>query len=87
LIRLSIDQGRYKDPADAVQHALDLWVERERSRLELLASLDEAAESIEEGDGDITLNSEEEIAEYFKDISRRGHERLAALSTERPATP
>jgi Arc/MetJ-type ribon-helix-helix transcriptional regulator len=86
LIRLGIEQGRYRDSAEAIQHALNLWVERERSRLELLASLDEAVESIEAGDGDITLNSEEEIAQYVEDISRRGRARLAALSTERPAT-
>jgi Arc/MetJ-type ribon-helix-helix transcriptional regulator len=75
LIRLGIEQSRYKDSADAVQHALSLWVERERSRLELLASLDEAVESIESGE--YTEYTEETLAQLPSDVANRCKARLA----------
>ena len=43
LVRLGIEQGRYRDADGAVQRALNLWVEQERLRLEPIPdSLDEA---------------------------------------------
>ena len=75
LIRLGIEQGRYRDSADAVHRAIDLWVEGERCRLELLASLDEAADSIEAGE--FTEYSEETLAQLPSDVADRCKARLA----------
>ena len=38
-VRMGIEAGRYRDTSHAVGDALDQWVERERGRMELLASL------------------------------------------------
>jgi Arc/MetJ-type ribon-helix-helix transcriptional regulator len=76
LIRLGIEQGRYRDSADAIQRAMELWVERERVRLELVASLDEAADSIE--GGEYTEYTEETLAQLPSDVAKRAKTRLAA---------
>jgi putative addiction module CopG family antidote len=75
-VHLGVEQGRFKDSADAVNHALDQWVERERSRLELLAAIDAGDESPEQDD--IVLDSEGDLAEFIKGIEQRGRARLAA---------
>jgi len=41
-IRRAIESGRLHDEEDAVREALSLWEERERTRTEILAALDEA---------------------------------------------
>jgi len=41
LIQHAIDSGRLKRPEDAVTKALAMWVERERSLIELQKALDE----------------------------------------------
>jgi len=76
LIRLGIEQGRYRDSADAVNRAMDLWVERERVRLELLAAIDAGDDSPESED--IVLESDEDIAQFIKGIELRGRAKLAA---------
>jgi Arc/MetJ-type ribon-helix-helix transcriptional regulator len=50
-VRHAVQTGRVRDPAQAVQEALSLWVERERRRAELLASLDTAEASLARGEG------------------------------------
>ena len=75
-VHLGIEQGRFKDSADAVNHAMELWVERERSRLELLAAIDAGDASLEQDD--IVLDSDEDLAEFMKGIEERGRARLAA---------
>ncbi len=76
LIRLGIEQGRYRDSADAIQRAMDLWVERERVRLELLAAIDAGDDSSESED--IVLEWDEDIAQFVKGIEQRGRAKLAA---------
>jgi putative addiction module CopG family antidote len=83
VIRLGIEQGRYKDSADAVQRAIDLLVERERVRLELLAAIDAGDDSPESED--IVLESDEDIADFFEGVKQRGRATLAALATATPA--
>lgn len=51
-----------------------LWEERERRRLEILATVDEAEASIERGEG-ISL-TEQSLDAFVEDIKRRGRERL-----------
>lgn len=51
VVRHAIAKGRLRDQAQAVQEAMSLWIDRERSRLEMLASLDAASESVARGEG------------------------------------
>src|SRR3954462_10020917 len=51
LVKRAIDSGRFSHEEEAVQEALALWEERERRRLEILASLDEAEASLARGEG------------------------------------
>jgi putative addiction module CopG family antidote len=48
-IRRAIESGRFTCEEDAVQQALSLWEERERTRAELLAALDEAETDLQAG--------------------------------------
>jgi putative addiction module CopG family antidote len=75
-VDLGIEQGRYLRVEDAVQDALQLWVERERTRLELLAAIDAGDDSPESED--IVLESDKDIAEFVKGIAERGRAKLAA---------
>ena len=76
LIRRAVDTGRVKRPGDAVHQALELWIERERRRDEILAAVDEAEASLARGEGRIiTKQSMRELAE---EVHQRGLARLAA---------
>ena len=75
-IRRAVAEGRLKRAEDAVRHGLDLWVERERRRDELLAAIDAAEDSLAHGEGRaITQGSMRELAE---EVHQRGLARLAA---------
>jgi Arc/MetJ-type ribon-helix-helix transcriptional regulator len=75
-VRQAIENGRLQREEDAVKEALSLWEERERARLEILAAVDEAEESLARGDGRaITRESMRELTESVK---QRGRVRLAA---------
>ena len=50
-VRQAIDSGRLRRAEDAVQEALSLWEERERTRAEILAAVDEAEASLARGEG------------------------------------
>jgi hypothetical protein len=59
-----------------VKEALSLWEERERTRAEVLAEVDDAEESLLRGESrTITQESMRELAEQVK---QRGRARLAA---------
>lgn len=76
LVKRAIESGRFSHEEEAVQEALALWEERERKRLEILASLDEAEASLARGEGrPITEESMKALAE---DVKQRGRRRLAA---------
>jgi putative addiction module CopG family antidote len=75
-IRRAIETGRHRRPEDAVHEALDLWIERERRREELLAALDEGEASLARGEGmELTR---EAMRELIEDVKRRGREKVAA---------
>lgn len=75
-VRQAIASGRLHHEEEAVEEALALWEERERKRIEFLASLDEADASLARGEGiEITPESMRALAE---DTKKRGRERLAA---------
>jgi putative addiction module CopG family antidote len=48
-IKQAIESGRLKSREDAIREALLLWEERERSRTELLAAMDEAEADFQAG--------------------------------------
>ena len=77
LIREAIASGRLHRPEQAMHEALSLWEERERRRLEILASVEQAKESLAGGKGR-TVTTREEVTQLAQDIRQRGMARLAA---------
>ncbi len=59
-----------------MKEALSLWEERERTRAEILAAVDEAESSLARGEGRIV--TQESMRELAEDVKRRGRARLAA---------
>lgn len=51
-VDLGIQEGRFRNSEDAIREALAQWEKRERARLELLASLDNAVRSLDAGEGE-----------------------------------
>ena len=75
-VRQATQSGRLRHEEDAVKEALSLWEERERTRAEILAAIDEAESALARDEGRvITQDSMRELAESVK---RRGRARLAA---------
>jgi len=75
-VRQAIESGRLLREEDAVAEALSLWEERERTRAEILAAVDQAEASLACGEGRaITQNSVRELAE---DVKQRGRTRLSS---------
>jgi putative addiction module CopG family antidote len=75
-VRQAIESGRLRREEDAVKEALSLWEERERTRAEILAAVDEAEASLARGEGRII--TQESVRELAEDVKRRGRARLAA---------
>jgi Arc/MetJ-type ribon-helix-helix transcriptional regulator len=75
-VRQAIESGRLNREEDAVQEALSLWEERERTRAEILTAVDVAEASIARGQGRaITQESMRQLAD---EVKQRGRNRLAA---------
>ena len=75
-IRQAMESGRIRREEDAVQEALSLWEERERTRAEILAAVDEAEASFALGEGRVI--TQESMRELAEEVKRRGRARLAA---------
>jgi Arc/MetJ-type ribon-helix-helix transcriptional regulator len=75
-VRQAIESGRLRREEEAVEQALSLWEERERTRAEILAAVDEAEASLGRGEGRII--TQESMRELTEDVKRRGRARLAA---------
>ena len=74
-VRQAIESGRLHRPEDAVEEALRLWEERERTRAEILAAVDLAEASLDRGEGiEVTEQSMRELAD---EVKGRGPARLA----------
>jgi Arc/MetJ-type ribon-helix-helix transcriptional regulator len=88
-IRQAIEAGRLLREEDAVQAGLSLWEERERRRLEILAAVDEAEESLARGEGR-TIATRDGVTQLVADVKRRGMARLSGepfrRSTHVPST-
>jgi Arc/MetJ-type ribon-helix-helix transcriptional regulator len=75
-VRQAIESGRLNREEDAVQEALSLWEERERTRAEILTAVDVAEASIARGQGRaITQESMRQLAD---EVKQRGRNRRAA---------
>ena len=75
-VRQAIESGRLRGEEDAVKEALSLWEERERTRAEILAAVDEAEASLSRGEGRII--TPESMRELAEEVKGRGRARLAA---------
>jgi Arc/MetJ-type ribon-helix-helix transcriptional regulator len=81
-VRRAIESGRLHREEDAVEEALVLWEERERTRAEILAAVDLAEDSLARGEGrPITQESLRELAE---EVKQRGRARLRAEQQSPP---
>jgi Arc/MetJ-type ribon-helix-helix transcriptional regulator len=74
-VDLGIQEGRFRDPDEAVQQALAQWEKRERARVELLASLDLAEQALDAGEGETYTG--ETLHLLVESVQERGAARLA----------
>jgi putative addiction module CopG family antidote len=72
-VDLGIQEGRFRDSEEAVRQALAQWEKRERIRVEVLASLDLAEQSIEAGES----YTSETLRELVASVHARGAARFA----------
>ena len=79
-VRHAIETGRIQREEEAVQEALSLWEERERRRMEIVASVERAEASLARGEGR-TIANYEQMTQLADDIKRRGMARLAGDTT------
>jgi len=80
-VQQAIETGRIHRAEDAVQQALSLWEERERTRAEILASVDAAEASLVRGEGRII--TQESMRELAEQVKLRGRARLAEQAKDR----
>jgi putative addiction module CopG family antidote len=75
-VRQAIESGRLNREEEAVQEALSLWEQRERTRAEILTAVDAAEASVARGEGRaITQESMRQLAD---EVKQRGRDRLTA---------
>jgi Arc/MetJ-type ribon-helix-helix transcriptional regulator len=74
-IALGIQEGRFRDSQHAIQQALAQWEKRERARVELLASLDLAEQSLDASEGEEYTS--ETLRKLVSSVEERGKARLA----------
>ena len=72
----AIDTGRLHHESEAVQEALALWEQRERTRSEILSTLNLAEASLARGEG--RAITEQSMADLATEVKRRGRARLVA---------
>jgi Arc/MetJ-type ribon-helix-helix transcriptional regulator len=75
-VRQAIETGRLQREEDAVLEALSQWEERERTRAEILAAVDDAEASLGRGEGRVL--TQESMRELAQEVKRRGRARLSA---------
>ena len=76
-VRQAIETGRFHRAEDAVQEALSLWEQRERTRAEILAAFDTAEASLARGAGR-SITTQQSMRELADEVKQRGRPRLAA---------
>jgi len=75
-IRRAIENGRFHRAEDAVEEALSLWEERERTRAEIIAAVD-AEDSLARGEGR-SITTQQSTRKLASEVKQRGRARLAA---------
>ncbi len=80
-VRQAIESGRLQRAEDAVQEALSLCEQRERTRAEILVAVDAAEASLARGEGRVI--TEESMRELAEEVKQRGRARLAAEQSRR----
>ena len=75
-IKHAIETGRFDHEEDALREALSLWEERERRRVEFLATLNDASAAVARGEGRII--TEQSMRELSEEVKDRGRVRLSA---------
>jgi Arc/MetJ-type ribon-helix-helix transcriptional regulator len=78
-VRQAIASGRLRREEEAVNEALALWEQRERTRVEILAAVDEAEASFVRGEGRII--TQQSMRDLAGEVKQRGRDRLAAEQT------
>jgi len=79
-VRQAIESGRLNRPEEAVEEALRLWEERERTKAEILAAVDAAEASLARGEGRV-ITTKQDARKLAGEINRRGRARLRARRT------
>jgi putative addiction module CopG family antidote len=74
-VRQAIESGRYSREEDALQDALSLWEERERTRAEILMAVDLAEASLARGQGRIITG--QSMRDLADEVKQRGRARRA----------
>ncbi len=82
-VRQAIESGRFHRAEDAVEEALRLWEERERTRAEILAAVDVAEASLARGEGRV-ITTKESAEELAREVKQRGRARLGTQRAPRP---
>jgi putative addiction module CopG family antidote len=80
-VRQAIESGRLQGEDEGVREALALWEDRERTRAEILAAVDEADASLAKGEGRIIRP--QSMRDLATEVKQRGRDRLA--SEQHPA--
>jgi putative addiction module CopG family antidote len=75
-VRQAIESGRLLREEEAVREALALWEQRERTRAEVLAAVDEAEASFTRREGRII--TQQSMHDLAAQVQQRGRRRLAA---------
>jgi putative addiction module CopG family antidote len=75
-VRRAVESGRFDRAEAAVEEALSLWEERERKRVEFLATLDDAKASLARGEGRVITQSS--VRDLAEEVKQRGPARLAS---------
>jgi putative addiction module CopG family antidote len=81
-VRQAIESGRLHRPEDAVEEALRLWEERERTRAEILAAVEMAEASLARGEGRV-IATKKDARELASEVNRRGRDRLGTRRATR----
>jgi Arc/MetJ-type ribon-helix-helix transcriptional regulator len=81
-VRQAIESGRLQRAEDAVEEALLLWEERERTRAEILAAVDVAEASLARGEGRL-ITTEQSARELADEVKQRGRARLGTQRAPR----
>jgi putative addiction module CopG family antidote len=79
-VRQAIESGRLHRAEDAVEEALRLWEERERTRAEILAAVDAAEASLARGDGRVIV-TKQDARKLSREVNQRGRARFQTRRT------